>query len=390
MKNILYISFFLLLATASIKAQNTLENVLSDIAKNNKSIIANQQYWEAKKLSYKTGINPENPKFEYEYLAGNNGNQIDYYVVQAFDFPTSYIKKTQVANRQIAQSDFEAAAYKQEVLLEAKQFCLKLIYLNKKQEELTKRVRNASSISDSYQKKMDAGDANILDLNKAKIEQLNVQNELRLNQSEINQYNQKLEELNGGTTINFSETNYPLTVTLPDYETLEKAIEENDPNLKSIHQQNEIDQKKLELTKAMSLPKFEGGYRSQEFAGQTIKGIHLGITIPLWENKNKVKHQKSHLLFNDLQVEEHQNEHHNEIQQLYEKYTNLNLAIEAYQKLMATVNNNELLNKALELGEISSLHYFMEINYYYDSYDNYLNLESDYYQVIAELNKYQL
>ncbi|MFB0924314.1 MAG: hypothetical protein QMB65_03365, partial [Vicingaceae bacterium] len=112
MKNILYISFFLLLTTASIKAQNTLENVLSDIAKNNKSIIANQQYWEAKKLSYKTGINPENPKFEYEYLAGNNGNQIDYYVVQAFDFPTSYIKKNQVANRQIAQSDFEAAAYK--------------------------------------------------------------------------------------------------------------------------------------------------------------------------------------------------------------------------------------------------------------------------------------
>ncbi len=390
MKKKLYITCFLLLATASLNAQNKIESVLSDIAKNNKSIIANQQYWEAKKLSYKTGINPENPKFEYEYLAGNSGNQIDYYVVQAFDFPTSYIKKTQVANRQIAQSDFEAAAYKQDVLLKAKQFCLKLIYLNKKHEELTKRVKNASSISDSYQKKMDAGDANILDLNKAKIEQLNVQNELRLNQSEINQYNQKLEELNGGTTINFTETNYPITATLPDYETLEKAIEENDPNLKSIHQQNEIDQKKLELTKVMSFPKFEGGYRSQEFAGQIIKGIHLGITIPLWENKNKVKHQKAHLRFNDLQVQEHQNEHHNEIQQLYEKYTNLNLAIEAYQKLMATVNNNELLNKALQLGEISSLHYFMEINYYYDSYDNYLNLESDYYQVIAELNKYQL
>ena len=57
---------------------------------------------------------------------------------------------------------------------------------------------------------------------------------------------------------------------------------------------------------------------------------------------------------------------------------------------MATVNNNELLNKALQLGEISSLQYFMELNYYYDSYDNFLNLESDYYQVIAELNKYQL
>ncbi|PCI99587.1 MAG: transporter [Flavobacteriales bacterium] len=390
MKNKIVISCFLILATATLKAQNKIESVLSDIAKNNKSIIANQQYWEAKKLSYKTGLNPENPKFEYEYLAGNNGNQIDYYIVQSFDFPTSYIKKRQVANRQIAQSNFQEAAYKQDLLLKAKKYCLKLIYLNKKQLELTKRVKNSTSVYESYQKKMEAGGTNVLDLNKAKIQQLNIQNQLRLNQSKINQYNQKITELNGGTEINFKETNYPLTPSLPDYETLEKAIEENDPNLKSIHQQNEIDQKKLELSRAMALPKLEGGYRSQEFAGQTIQGIHLGITIPLWENKNKVKHQKAHLRFNDLQVEEHQNEHHNEIQQLYERYTSLNLAIEEYQKLMTSVNNNELLNKALELGEISSLQYFMELNYYYDSYDNFLNLESAYYQVIAELNKYQL
>jgi len=390
MKNKLYIACFLLLVTSSLKAQHKVELVLSDIAKNNKSIIANQQFWEAKKLSYKTGLNPDNPKFEYEYLAGNNGNQIDYYIVQSFDFPTSYLKKNQVANRQIKQSVFQAAAFKQDILFKAKQVCITLIYLNKKQLELSKRVERARSIAESYQKKMDVGDANALDLNKAKIQQLNIQNEFRLNQSKINQYHQKLTELNGGTIIPFTATAYPLTPTLPAYATLEKAIEENDPNLKSIHQQNEIDQKKMELSRAMSLPKLEGGYRSQEFAGQTIKGIHLGITIPLWEHKNKVKHQKAHLIFNDLQVEEHQNEHHNEIHQLYEKYTNLSIALKEYQQLMSTVNNTALLEKALELGEISSLHYFMEINYYNASYDQYLHLEKEHYLVIAALNKYQL
>jgi outer membrane protein TolC len=371
-------------------AQTDIESVLSEIAKNNKSIIANQQFSEAKKLLYKTGLNPENPKFEYEYLAGNNGDQIDYYIVQSFDFPTSYIKKKQVANNQIAQSDFQEAAFKQEVILKAKQHCLNLIYLNKKKIELTKRLESVSIVYNAFKAKLEAGDANILDYNKAKIQQLNIQNEVRLNESEINQYNHKLTELNGGIEIIFTETNYPLTPTLPDYETLEKSIEENDPNLKSIHQQNEIDQKKLELSKALSLPKLEGGYRSQEFAGQTIQGIHLGVTIPLWENKNKVKHQKAHLRFNDLQVEEHHNEHHNEIKQLYEKYINLNIVIKDYQELMSTVNNNKLLDKALELGEISTLQYFMEVNYFYDSYDNFLAIEKDYYQVLAELNKYKL
>ena len=57
---------------------------------------------------------------------------------------------------------------------------------------------------------------------------------------------------------------------------------------------------------------------------------------------------------------------------------------------MNTINSNELLEKALTLGEISSLQYLMELNYYYDAYDNFLDLESDYYHVIAELNKYEL
>ena len=41
---------------SNIKAQNSVDNILSEIAKNNKSLIANQQYWEAKKLQYKTGL----------------------------------------------------------------------------------------------------------------------------------------------------------------------------------------------------------------------------------------------------------------------------------------------------------------------------------------------
>ncbi|MBL4669145.1 MAG: TolC family protein [Flavobacteriales bacterium] len=388
MKNLIIIAA--LLSVTVSNAQEKIDNILTDILKNNKSIIANHQFWEAKKLLYKTGLNPENPKFEYENLRGNNGNQVDYYIVQSFDFPTAYIKKNQVANRQVAQSNFKEDAFRQDILLKAKQYCLTLIFLNKKQTELTKRSENASEIHKAYQQKLANGDANILDVNKAKLQLLNAENSMRINQSEIDLYNQRLTELNGGISVLLSNNTYPLTAILPAYETLEAAIEEADPNLKSIHQQNEIDQKKLELSRAMSLPKFEGGYRSQDFAGQTIQGIHLGITIPLWENKNKVKHQKAHLKFNDLQVIEHQNEHHNEIKQLYQKYTSLSIAIDAYKKLLSTVNNNQLLNKALNLGEISSLQYFMELNYYYDSYDTFLDLENDYHQVIAELYKYQL
>ncbi len=403
--NKIFTACFVMIIATSIKAQpaylsdsismNNIDNVLSAIAKINKSIIANQQYWEAKKLQYKTGLTPYNPFVEYDYLIGtpaNAGNQIDLYILQSFYFPTAYIKKKQVADRQIAQADFQTASYRQDILLKAKQYCIELIYLNKKQAELTKRVQNAEKLYNNYQKKLDKGFASSLDVNKAKLQLLNLQNDVRLNTSQINQFNQKLTELNGGTAIHqlVDNTIYPFIPAIPDLQTLESTIEANDPVLKSFQQQKEINLKQVELSKALSLPKMETGYHSQATLGQKFQGAHLGITIPLWENKNTVKFQKAQVLFSELHIEQHKNEYYYEIQQLYERYQNLKTTLEEYQQILTTVNNTELLEKALKLGAISSIQYFMEISYFYNSYDKYLQLEKEYHQVIAELYKYQL
>ena len=390
---IIHTACFVMIIATSIKAQDNVNNVLSEIAKNNKSITANRQYWEAKKLQFKTGLTPYNPSVEYEYLLGSPvgaGNQTDFFVLQSFDFPTAYIKKKQVANQQIVQADFQLTAYRQDILLKAKQYCIELIYLNKKQAELARRLKNAEKLYNDYQKKLNEGDASSLDVNKAKLQLLNLQNDLRLNTSQINQHNQKLTELNGGTAVTFNDTVYPLIPAIPDFQSLESTIEANDPVLKSFQQQQEINLKQVQLSKALALPKMETGYRSQAILGQKYQGAHFGITIPLWENKNTVKLQKANVLFSELQVEQHKNEHYYEIQQLYEKYQNLKITIEEYQQLLNTINNTELLEKALKLGEISSIQYFMEISYFYNSYDKYLQLEKEYHQVIAELYKYQL
>ncbi|QLH33489.1 MAG: hypothetical protein HWD62_14635 [Cyclobacteriaceae bacterium] len=63
---------FIMLMIVTIKgsAQTELEKVLSQIERNNKSLISEKQFWEAEKLSYRTGLNPENPLVEYEHLPG--------------------------------------------------------------------------------------------------------------------------------------------------------------------------------------------------------------------------------------------------------------------------------------------------------------------------------
>ena len=44
-KTIIHTAYFVIIITTSIKAQENINNVLSEILKNNKSIIADQQYW---------------------------------------------------------------------------------------------------------------------------------------------------------------------------------------------------------------------------------------------------------------------------------------------------------------------------------------------------------
>src|SRR3989304_8690567 len=134
MKKYFILKSIVIAFAVNANAQSTIDTVLANIAKNNKTIFANTHYWEAQKLQYKTGLTPYNPSVNYDYLIGSPstaGNQTDFTITQTFDFPTVYIKKKQVAEQQIGQAEFQLIAKRQEVLLEAKIICVELVYRNK-------------------------------------------------------------------------------------------------------------------------------------------------------------------------------------------------------------------------------------------------------------------
>jgi outer membrane protein, heavy metal efflux system len=145
----------------------------------------------------------------------------------------------------------------------------------------------------------------------------------------------------------------------------------------------------LELSKAMALPKMEAGYRYQGILGQTFNGFHIGTSIPLWENKYKVRQSEAAVLFSDLRVREYQNEKFYDVKQLFEKYEKLSKTFEEYRSVLSAINSLEYLDKALEVGHISTIVYFMESNYYYMAYNNFLLTEKDYYAVKAEILKFR-
>ncbi|ESU25061.1 putative outer membrane efflux protein [Flavobacterium enshiense DK69] len=375
------------------KSQSTIDEVLSEVSKNNKTIQANEEYIKAQKVQYKTGISLYNPTLEYDYLKGspaNAGNQTDFTISQSFDFPTAYSKKNQLANEQITQADIQYKLITQNLLFEVKKICIELVYRNKLQNPLTKRKAATERWLSNFQRRLKNGDGNILDVNKAEVQLIEIKKEHQENLSEIVRLNEKLTGLNGGNPLVFKDTVYFDFPAIPDFETLEKEIEDSDPMRKFLEQEKLITQKQMEVSKALTLPKMEVGYHYQGILGQTYNGIHTGISLPLWESKNTVKLQKARMSFAEMSLTDHKNDHYYEIKQLYGKYENLKSILNDYQKSTVMNDNIMLLDKALSLGQISSLEYFVELNYYNNTVNSYLKTEKEYFEVISELLKYKL
>jgi len=396
MKRVLYQSFtllFPLLFAASGNAQSNLDKVLADITANNKTLQAEKQYWEAQKLQYRTGLSLPDPTIEFDYLfdtPADAGNQTDVTVSQSFDFPSVYGKKKSVSREQMARADIQLTAKRQELLLEAKKICIEIVYLQKRQSQIAQRKQQVEKLVSDYLVRLDKGNGNVMDVNKARLQLIEMNRTLQENVSDMALLQEKLTELNGSVPIAFTDSTYDLLPELLPFEQLEEEYEKNDPLRLILEQEMSIIDKQVELAKARWLPKMELGYHYQGLSGQNFHGLHSGISIPVWENKNTVKQKESERLYAELAAVEHQNEHYYEIKQWYGKYLSLKVALAQYEAAFSTLTNTALLNKALALGHITTIEYFMEMSYYNQAYDNYLETEKELYLVVADLYKYQL
>jgi cobalt-zinc-cadmium efflux system outer membrane protein len=374
-------------------AQRDIDSVLSQVERNNRSLQANMKYWEAKQAGYKTGLTPYDPQVDYDYMIGSPaiaGNQRDFAITQRLDFPTVYKRKKDLSGQQIVQSVLQQQAYRQSILLEAKLMSLHAIYLNRKGAELDRRLKNTERILEGLKKKLDQGDIIILDMNKAKLQLLNIRHEVNLNENEKILLLSKLTELNGGTPVSVNDTAYPYVPVFPEFKVLDSTIEANDPVMRVFEQDIKIFEQQLSVQKAMNLPKIEAGYHSQGILGQSYKGIHTGITVPLWENKNKVTAFKSDLDHAISNAEALRIKHRYENRQYFEQLDVRRKMIDEYKELLTSLNNTALLNKALDLGSITVIQYFYDESFYFSAYDRLLMAEWEYHQAVAKLNRYLL
>ena len=389
MKQIIYILLSVL--TISAQAQDSFDNVLKEIEINNTTLKAYREKANADKIGNKTGINMANPEVEFGYLWGSpsgEGNRVDLNVTQSFDFPTAYRYKTQLSDGKNQQVDMIYDQQKVEILQQARLICVELVYQTKMNKILSDRLKQARELSDAYQKSFDQGNIDVLERNKTKLNLLNAEKALQINEVDLNLSKSELQRLNGGLDITefnrFSDFTFPLNFI--EWFAIVKA---NNPSLRIAEQEVALSRKQEQLTRALNLPKITAGYASERVSGTTFQGVSVGVSIPLWEGKNTVKHQKAQTVALQMQHEDSELQFRNTLKNQYDKAKKLSLLLKEYEDALSVTSSQDLLKMALDKGQLSLINYLLELSVYYETVDKYLETERDYQLAVAELQQWE-
>lgn len=392
MKRIIY-SLLLAITITSLSAQDRLTKVIEEIEVNSKTLNAIRQQIEAQKLENRTDIFLHDPEVEFNYLWGNPselGKQKELSVTQSFDFPTAYGHRKKIAKMQNQNLELQYKSERIDLLLKAKQLCINLAYNNALSKEYETRLSNAQQIASAYQLKFETGDASIIEKNKAMVNLTTVESEKNLIDIERKTILSELTALNGGIEIEFDDT-FIATPPLPqNFNNWYSSAEAKSPMLQYLSQQIDINKQQVKLNTALALPKFTAGYASEKVIGEDFRGITVGISIPLWENKNKVKQAKAQARSTELLLDDSKLQFMMHLQQLYAKTSVMQENAQAYRSSISQHSNELLLKRALDEGQISLLEYLMETEYYYDVVNKTLEAERDYNLSLAELRAVEI
>jgi outer membrane protein TolC len=392
MKTII-VTIGLFFTSLTLNAQTTVSSVLDSVEENNTTLKALREAAEAQKLENKTGIFLDNPEIGFNYLWGDPtaiGNRTDFSATQSFDIPTITGKKSRVADGKNKLVEWQYKSGRMDILLEAKRYCIELVYYNALKKELDVRLQHAGTIAAGYKERLDRGDASLIEYNKVNLNLSTVQGEISRIEVERNALLSQLKRLNGGIDVALDNTQFNEGELPLNFDDWYIQAEEKNPVLAYVKQEIEVGKKQVSVNKAMGLPSFSAGYMSEKVVGQRYQGITLGISIPLWENKNRVKQAKAAVKAAESKQADSKQQFYSQLQILYKRASGLKATAEAYRTSLVTVNNTDLLKKALDAGEISLLEYIVEIGLYYDTVNQALEAEKEYQLAFAELAAVEL
>lgn len=379
-------------STYSIAFADNIGDVLKQVASNNLTLQALAHDNQADVLDIKASNSIGGPSVEYSpfFTKGYSGvAESELVVSQEIDFPTKYAARNKQAKMQNTVGEQLLIKQRRDILLQAQLLCIDLIRLNQTLSMLHERLANSETLLQMYQKRMDAGDANALELNKVKLDCMEVRTLVNEAQGERTSLLQQLRLLNGGKPIDVIDTVLPEYPQITNFESYRALALASDADVAVAQTALRAADMNLKLQKNEWLPNISFGYRRNTEQGEGINGFLVGVSFPLYSNSNNVKAARQRRESAELQVMQAQNEAEASMRTNYEQLQGLQQVID-HSDVKLLQESLTLFAKALQHGEITALVYYVEINSIYEKLQRHIDLHCQSVKLLAELHKAEL
>ncbi len=391
MRRVFIIITWCFVANIEMFSQNV-DDVLHEIEQNNKELQAQRQATDAAKLSVRAQNGLEDPSVEYSPFFAKNVDGMassELVVRQGFDFPTVYAARHRSGELQQHALERQLQAVRQEILLEAKTLCLDLIRLRQERLLLEQRKKNADELLSLTEERLKKGHASVLELNKVKMEQMNVHAEVARNNADTRTIESKLQAMNGDKPFDFTGDTYPRIEPVENYSELYDEVMSGDVALQASDVAAKAADKEVDVNRQKWLPKLEVAYRRNTSLGEKSNGFLIGGSIPIFSNKRNVKIAKAEAMSAQAQLESVRSQVKADIESQYHEMLQLRETMSAFDVVLMH-KTLRLLHDAVKAGQLSVADYYVEVENVYKNLQAYMGIENQYQKLMALIYKNRL
>lgn len=384
MKQLLFAAA-LLLGPLPLAGQE-LDRILLEIEENNLELRALRSENEAAGLEALADNLPGDLSVEFSpfYAKGTSGlASTELVVSQSFDFPTLYGARRKSGRLQAESLDDAYRIARRDLLLEAQNLCIDLVLYNRESQLLDQRERNADELLRLLERRLDEGDATLIEANKVRMERMNVRTERTQNEASRTLALRTLQALNGDRPVEFDATEYgPLPESLPTAEELladELDVRASETAVRAARQE-------LRLSRQSWLPSLEVGYRRNSALDEVSHGFVVGASFPLFASGRKSRIARTRHTAAQLRLDDARLENDARIRAQLAELEQLRGTLDAYD-LELMRHTLSLLLKAVKSGELSVIAYYTEAEAIYGNMQTYAQTENRYRKLLAELHR---
>lgn len=376
-------------------AQENAGTVLSQIEKNNTALQALRKRTEADQYGYKAERALDAPEVGFNYLwssPADVGTRKDISVTQSIDVAALAGARGKLADSRTELSAIQYNIERQKILLEAKQLYIRIVYCNAVNAELSSRIARSEQIEAAYRDMQARGETDMIEVNKAHLAYLSQKNALSRNLVERESLLSELQGLNGGEPVEVNASVISTDEVLPaDFGAWYAEASQQIPELAYMKKNVDVNAAEARTAKMANYPSLTAGYMAELVKGSNFRGLTLGLSIPIWSVRSKVRQANASCEAAKLEERDAVTKTYNSFKALYDRAKGLQeISTELSSSLAVSTEAMALTEHKLKAGDISLIDNIMELSLYYSLADEVLATSCDYALALAELYAWNL